>query len=68
MLGKFDAKKTWAELLSTEEQRPNVLMGVPTVYVKLIEEYDNTFAKSPTKVAFVKQTLKQKMRYSKILK
>lgn len=63
MLQKFDPAKAWAELLSTDnELRPNVLMGVPTVYIKLIEEFDKSFAKSPTKVAFIKETLKQKMR------
>lgn len=62
MLQKFDAGKAWTELLSTKENRPNVLMGVPTVYVKLVEEFDKSFSKSPTKVAFVKETLKNKMR------
>jgi malonyl-CoA/methylmalonyl-CoA synthetase len=68
MLQKFDGAKAWAELLSTNEMRPNVLMGVPTVYIKLIEEFDKSFSKSPTKVAFVKETMKQKMRcVSKII-
>lgn len=62
MLGKFDAGKTWQELLSSKEMRPNVLMAVPTIYVKLIEEYERTFAKSSTQASFVKETCKQKMR------
>lgn len=62
MLGKFDAGKTWQELLSSKEMRPNVLMAVPTVYVKLIEEYEKTFAKSETQISFVKETCKQNMR------
>ncbi|ODM95935.1 Acyl-CoA synthetase family member 3, mitochondrial [Orchesella cincta] len=62
MLEKFDAVKAWQELLSSKEMRPNVLMAVPTVYVKLIEEYEKSFAKSSTQVSFVRETLKQKMR------
>lgn len=62
MLGKFDAGKTWQEILSSKEMRPNVLMAVPTIYVKLIEEFEKTFAKSEAQVAFVKETCKQKMR------
>lgn len=62
MLDKFDASKAWQELLSSKEMRPNVLMAVPTIYVKLIEEYENTFGKSSTQASFVKETCKQKMR------
>ncbi len=62
MLEKFDAEKAWTELLSTNELRPNVLMGVPTVWIKLVEEFDKSFAKSPTKVSYIKETLKLIMR------
>jgi len=62
MLEKFDAARAWKELLSSSDMRPNFLMGVPTVYIKLIEEFDKTFAKNPEKSAFIKETLKNKMR------
>lgn len=64
MLEKFDAAKSWAQLLSLDEHRPNVLMGVPTVYVKLIEEYDKTVGSGPrSKKEFVKATCMERMRY-----
>ncbi|CAG7817041.1 unnamed protein product [Allacma fusca] len=63
MMQKFDGPRLWSELLSTEINRPNVLMGVPTVYSKLVEEYDKTFAGGPrSKIEFIKATCMQKMR------
>lgn len=64
MLEKFDAQKTWKELLSLDELRPNVFMGVPTVYVKLLEYYDESLSQR-TKEEFVKATCKQRMRYGR---
>ena len=48
MLPKFDAEKVWNHLLDTESDdknslsnsRVNVFMAVPTIYVKLIQKYD----------------------------
>jgi hypothetical protein len=63
MLEKFDARRAWAELLSNRTERPNVLMGVPTVYSKLIEEYDRSYGTSTSKAEFVKATCLNNMRY-----
>jgi len=48
MLPKFDAEEVWNLLLaegidqtsSTKDNRVNVFMAVPTIYVKLIQKYD----------------------------
>ena len=48
MLPKFDAEEVWNLLLgedidqtsSTLDKRVNVFMAVPTIYVKLIQKYD----------------------------
>ncbi|CAG2060220.1 unnamed protein product, partial [Timema podura] len=39
MLPKFDARQVWRHLLSNA--RVNIFMAVPTIYMKLIEEYEN---------------------------
>jgi malonyl-CoA/methylmalonyl-CoA synthetase len=62
MLQKFEAVRVWKELLSTSDKRPNVLMGVPTVWVKLVEQFEKDFANDPKKVQFIKETLSAKMR------
>ena len=43
MLPKFDAEEVWNHLLdepSEVETRINVFMAVPTIYVKLIQKYN----------------------------
>jgi len=62
MMEKFDAAKAWTQLLLKDQARPNVLMAVPTVYVKMIEEYDKSYGTSKSKAEFVKETCKQNMR------
>lgn len=62
MLQKFDANEAWQALLSNHQSRPTLLTAVPTVFVKLIEEYEKTFAKDSDKVSFVFKTCQEKMR------
>ncbi len=62
MLKKFDANEAWQALLSNDQNRPTLLTAVPTVFVKLIEEYEKTFAKDADKVKFVLETCQEKMR------
>lgn len=62
MLQKFDADEAWQALLSNHQSRPTLLTAVPTVFVKLIEEYEKTFAKDSDKVSFVFKTCQEKMR------
>ena len=43
MLPKFDAEEVWNLLLAEgidKDKRVNVFMAVPTIYVKLIQKYD----------------------------
>ncbi|KAJ9587333.1 hypothetical protein L9F63_019160, partial [Diploptera punctata] len=50
MLPKFDAATVWNHLLAENIPKTaevNVFMAVPTVYVKLLEEYDKIIAKDP---------------------
>ena len=50
MLPKFDAAIVWDHLLAeriSKSAQINVFMAVPTVYIKLLEEYDRIIAKNP---------------------
>lgn len=66
MLPKFDASTVWAYLLGVNMangERPTVFMGVPTIYSKLINEYEKKFAGNPKLKEYVKATCSTKMRY-----
>ena len=48
MLPKFETSSVWSQLLAVNLQnseRSNVFMAVPTIYMKLIHEYDQLFSK-----------------------
>ena len=65
MLPKFEASTVWANLLGTKmsnAERPSVFTAVPTVYSKLIQEYETKFATNPKLKEFVKTTCSTKMR------
>lgn len=66
MLPKFDANTVWSYLLGVNnlanERRITVFMAVPTIYAKLIAEYERVFSGDPKMVEYVKQTLKNKLR------
>lgn len=66
MLPKFDANTVWSYLLGVNnlanERRINVFMAVPTIYAKLIAEYERVFSSDPKMVEYIKQTLKNKLR------
>lgn len=40
MMPKFDASKVWSMLLSESSKDVNLLMAVPTVYAKLIDDFE----------------------------
>ncbi|XP_052816604.1 malonate--CoA ligase ACSF3, mitochondrial-like isoform X2 [Mya arenaria] len=62
MLPQFNPKLVWESLIS-DEPRVNVFMAVPTVYSKLIQEYDKQIASStPYLPAEPGQVLKEKFR------
>jgi len=47
MVPKFDAGAVWSKLLGVgmaAKDRPTIFMAVPTVYAKLLDEYDTKFA------------------------
>lgn len=65
MLPKFDAKEVWSYLLAINgktDRKVNVYMAVPTIYSKLIEEYDRLFKTDEKMVVYIKNTLKNKIR------
>lgn len=65
MLPHFSASKVWAQLLAIRMKaadRVNVFMGVPTSYVKLIEEYDHIFSKNEKMREYIQKILSEKIR------
>lgn len=42
--------------------RVNVFMGVPTIYIKLIEEYDSIFGKNEKMREYIQKILSDKIR------
>jgi len=70
MLPKFNATDVWTWLLAIEQYygyRVNMFMGVPTMYVKLIENYEKMFEKNDRMVEYVKAVCSQKIRQVYIL-
>ncbi|XP_025207423.1 acyl-CoA synthetase family member 3, mitochondrial isoform X1 [Melanaphis sacchari] len=65
MLPKFNAADVWTWLLAIEQYygyRVNMFMGVPTMYVKLIENYEKMFEKNDRMVEYIKAVCSQKIR------
>ncbi|XP_030750649.1 malonate--CoA ligase ACSF3, mitochondrial-like isoform X2 [Sitophilus oryzae] len=66
MLKKFNANTVWSYLLGVtarpEDRRITLFMGVPTMYSKLVEEYERVFKEDPKMVEYIKNTLKSKIR------
>lgn len=65
MMKKFDKNIAWGHLLginTSTADRITIFMGVPTMYAKLIEEYEQLFAKNGRVVEHIKTTLKNKIR------
>ncbi|KAK0077299.1 hypothetical protein PV325_001308 [Microctonus aethiopoides] len=49
MLPKFETSSVWSQLLAVNlpnNERINMFMAVPTIYMKLIQEYDQLFSKN----------------------
>lgn len=63
MLPKFDVATVWRYLLGTEQAKVNIFMGVPTMYVKLIEEYDKNINGGSITANYVKATCRQNIRW-----
>ncbi|GLH12932.1 Luciferin 4-monooxygenase [Gryllus bimaculatus] len=65
MLPKFESARVWSQLLAVnvaQTERVNVFMAVPTIYMKLIEEYDKIFAKNERMKEYIRATCSQKIR------
>lgn len=65
MMNKFDKNIAWGHLLAINTataDRVTVFMGVPTMYAKLIEEYENIFTNNHRVVDYIKSSLKNRMR------
>lgn len=65
MLPKFNAKEVWDRLLTvgaSDTRRITVFSGVPTMYIKLIDEYEKSFSKSNKLTDYIKATCSQKVR------
>lgn len=66
MLPKFDTKTVWSHLLGVNakpnDRKISVFMAVPTIYAKLIEEYDKVFGGDAKMVDYIKTVLKNKIR------
>ncbi|GLV36366.1 Acyl-CoA synthetase family member 3 [Carabus blaptoides fortunei] len=65
MLPKFESNAVWSHLLAintSTTDRITVYMGVPTMYAKLVLEYERIFMKNPRVVEYIKTTLKNKVR------
>ncbi|XP_050544761.1 malonate--CoA ligase ACSF3, mitochondrial isoform X1 [Daktulosphaira vitifoliae] len=65
MLPKFNANDVWTWLLAIDQYygyRVNMFMGVPTMYVKLIENYEKMFEKNDRMVEYIKAVCSQKIR------
>ncbi|XP_022908346.2 malonate--CoA ligase ACSF3, mitochondrial [Onthophagus taurus] len=66
MLPKFDANTCWAYLLgintNSDDRRISVFMAVPTIYSKLINEYQKVFSGDPKMVEYIHGYLKNRVR------
>lgn len=66
MLPKFDTNAVWSHLLGVNakpnDRKVNIFMAVPTIYAKLIEEYEKVFGDDAKMVEHIRTTLKNKIR------
>ena len=65
MLPKFSASSVWAQITAVNLQnteRINVLAAVPTIYMKLIQEYDQLFANNEKIKEYILNVCTNKIR------
>lgn len=65
MLPKFEASSVWSQLLAVNlpnTERVNVYMAVPTIYMKLIQEYELLFQKNDKIKDYIYNTCSKKIR------
>lgn len=65
MLPKFDAGAIWQNFLNTQasqDEKPTIFMGVPTMYSKLLSYYDTAYGDNPRMREFVKASCSSNIR------
>ncbi|KAJ9580782.1 hypothetical protein L9F63_024040, partial [Diploptera punctata] len=65
MLPKFEPSRVWSQLLAINmpaSERINVFMAVPTIYMKLVEEYEHIFTKNQRMQEYIRSVCSQKIR------
>ncbi|XP_054276873.1 malonate--CoA ligase ACSF3, mitochondrial-like [Macrosteles quadrilineatus] len=65
MHSAFNPSEVWNEFLGKKEgstDRISVFMGVPTMYINLLNEYDQSLTKNERMVEYVKATCSEKIR------
>ena len=65
MLPKFEPSRVWSHLLAINmpaSERINVFMAVPTIYMKLVEEYEHIFTKNQRMQEYIRSVCSQKIR------
>lgn len=65
MLQQFSPSEVWTHLLSLDmpvQARVNIFMAVPTMYAKLIHEYDTRLAQTSRMQEYVRSVCTQNMR------
>ncbi|XP_065338199.1 malonate--CoA ligase ACSF3, mitochondrial [Cloeon dipterum] len=65
MMANYDTSVVWKHLLAIKvpaKDRVNVFMAVPTIYLKLLKEYDDIFGKNERMREYIKATCKKNMR------
>ncbi|XP_038067756.1 malonate--CoA ligase ACSF3, mitochondrial-like isoform X2 [Patiria miniata] len=61
MMPQFDVDRVWDRLLDDSEPRINLFMGVPTMYVKLIDGFESRFKGQKVR-AFIKAKMRNRIR------
>lgn len=65
MLPKFETENVWSHLLNInlpQKDRISIMMGVPTIYNYLIQEYDKLFSKKSQMAEYIKTHCQSKIR------
>lgn len=66
MMPQFDSSTVWKHLLAIKvpaKDRINFFTAVPTIYQKLLKEYDEIFAKNERMKEYIKAACQKNVRY-----
>lgn len=65
MLTKFDTTAIWNNFLGVDmnnEAKPTIFMGVPTMYAKLLDHYENKYKDNTRMMEYIKAHCKTNIR------